>query len=107
MKGRVFMNDFTKEELNELLKLAINASNRLNPNDSDLLCLKIQSIIDNYCERENHGYEELNIIRQYTMDTYLLIKLAIDLINLAEPQEAKKLLQICLDKINGIRNLLP
>lgn len=40
------------EELERLSRLAINASNRFNPNDTDSLCLKIQSMIDSYCEHE-------------------------------------------------------
>ena len=44
------MNDFTKEELERLSRLAINASNRFNPNYTDSLCLKTQSMIDSYCE---------------------------------------------------------
>lgn len=46
------MNDFTKEELESLHKFSIRCSDRFNPNDTDLLCLKIQSMIDNYCEHK-------------------------------------------------------
>lgn len=47
------MSDFTREELERLSSLAINASNRFNPNDTDSLCLKIQSMLDNYCEHKD------------------------------------------------------
>lgn len=50
------MNDFTKEELERLSRLAINASNRFNPNDTDSLCLKIQSMIDNYNDEKKTIY---------------------------------------------------
>jgi hypothetical protein len=46
------MNEFTKEELEKLSILAIKFSDRFNPNDTDPLCIKIQSMIDNYCEHE-------------------------------------------------------
>lgn len=49
------MNDFTKEELKELLKWKYEDCYK-NPCDQkiiDPLINKIQSIIDNYCEHEN------------------------------------------------------
>ena len=55
------MNDFTKDELERLSRLAINASNRFNPNDTDSLCLKIQSMIDSHdkaCEHKSTSYDD-------------------------------------------------
>ena len=45
-------------------------------------------------------------IIKYTYDAELFLQLAIDLINLKKSKEAKMQLEICLDKINGIRNLV-
>ena len=41
------MNDFTKEELEELKYFLFG-----NPKSSVELCRKIQSMIDNYCEHD-------------------------------------------------------
>lgn len=49
------MNDFTKEELNELLDCIgwkLGEGHR-NPNITFSLEKKIQSMIDNYCEHKN------------------------------------------------------
>lgn len=56
------MNDFTKEELERLSRLAINASNRFNPNDTDSLCLKIQSMIDNYCDHDGEYVSDSQMV---------------------------------------------
>jgi hypothetical protein len=44
-------------------------------------------------------------IIEYTDCAQQFLKIAVDLINLNQPKEAKMQLEICLDKINGIRNL--
>jgi len=44
------MNDFTKEELEEIKYFLFG-----NPKSNNDLCLKLQSMIDNYCEHEPHG----------------------------------------------------
>ena len=48
---------------------------------------------------------ELQEIIEYAFHAELFLKLAIDLINLKQPKEAKMQLEVCLDKINSIRNL--
>jgi hypothetical protein len=48
------MNDFTKEELEEIKYFIFG-----NPKSNNDLCLKIQSMIDNYCEHDwVHSYRE-------------------------------------------------
>jgi hypothetical protein len=49
------MNDFTKEELKEILLYTSHPIWQ----DSVLLCKKIQSMIDNYCQHEIHEISAL------------------------------------------------
>ena len=48
------MNEFTKEELTQL-KTHIDCS-LAQCDDTENLIIKIQSMIDNYCEHESDGY---------------------------------------------------
>lgn len=49
--------------------------------------------------------DERKIIIEQANHAELFLKLALDLINLKQPKEAKLQLEVCLDKINGIRNM--
>ena len=51
------MNDFTKEELINLLNCckAAYISGEINPQTPSLLKVRIQSMIDNYCAHEDDG----------------------------------------------------
>lgn len=57
------MNDFTKEELEEIVSKFQDAPGSLNMDQVWGLVLKIQSMIDNYCEQdckhESDDYEPL------------------------------------------------
>lgn len=51
------MNDFTKEELEQIFTSCAQHALEGWANISPLLLEKIQSMIDNYCEHENTFYE--------------------------------------------------
>lgn len=46
------MNDFTKEELEELMHCVYSYRDLCDENVEDSLCDKLKSMIDNYCEHE-------------------------------------------------------
>jgi len=47
------MNNFTKEEWQELRWMLYEAGKGVQP-----LCYKIQSMIDNYCEHKNYRFDK-------------------------------------------------
>ncbi len=49
------MNNFTKDELEELLFFTELHKNKYRLKYPDELLNKLQSLIDNYCEHEPHG----------------------------------------------------
>lgn len=50
------MNDFSKEELDEILFFIELHKNKYRLKYPEALLNKLQSMIDNYCEHESNGY---------------------------------------------------
>lgn len=61
------MNDFTKGELKRLLLVIENDLEKFDDEQLELLGSKLQSLIDNYCEHENHLLEQ-TIITNFCND---------------------------------------
>ncbi len=69
------MNDFTKTELQNIYLMACYyASNPINQKESQVLLMnKIQAMIKNYCEHDDHGGEvEIFIDTCKKCDAYVL-----------------------------------